>query len=349
MMRVAHVVVAGEVGGAERMLVDLAVRSAESGAEHTVAVLSPDRRVPDLLSAARLRVEARRTGEGPLAFLGQTFGAAEVAWLASVLRRERAEIVHVHTFASQVVGTRAARAAGLPVLRTEHSTRAFDERACWPFARWSLARSAASVAVSAYVLGVASARAPWATRRMRVVANGIDADHFAPSPWPSGGPLRLAIVGRLEPRKGVDRAIEAVARSPGVLLDVVGEGALRPALERLAHRVGAGDRVRFLGYLPDVRPAIAACHAVVCTSRTEGLGLALLEAMAMGRVAKARDRPSPVTLVAKAGDLHARDVLAPGDQSRARRAAGDGATEVDERVGLQFQPARRVAPAATSA
>jgi glycosyltransferase involved in cell wall biosynthesis len=130
---------------------------------------------------------------------------------------------------------------------------------------------------------VALARAPWLAARARVVPNGVDLARFAASTVPADGPLRLAVVGRLEPRKGVDVAIELAARVPSLRLDVVGGGDLRAALEQHARRVGAADRVRFLGYLDDVRPAIARCHALLCTSRTEGLGLALLEGMAMGR------------------------------------------------------------------
>jgi glycosyltransferase involved in cell wall biosynthesis len=283
MTRVVHVVVAGEIGGAERMLVDLGSPAQGGDVRHSVCVLSPRDDVADLFRDAGLAVVARRSAEGPLPFLKQSFGGAHAEWIASVLRSEQADLAHLHTFASHVVGTRAARAAGVPVVRTEHSTRAFVDPTCRPFAAWSLARATVSISVSRHVRDVAASRAPWALPWMRVVPNGVDVERFAYSPAPTGGPLRLAIVGRLEPRKGVDLAIEAVARVQGVELDVVGEGERRAFLEGLARRRGAADRVRFLGFASDVRPAIAACHAVLCTSRTEGLGLALLEAMSMGR------------------------------------------------------------------
>ncbi len=282
MTRVVHVVVAGEIGGAERMLADLAAPHRSGDVEPSVAVIGPDDAVADLLRGSGARVSARRSPEGPLAVLRQSFGRAGVAWLAGVLRDSGAQIVHVHTFASQVIGTRAAGMVGRPVVRTEHSTRAFVDPTCWPFTRWALARAAASVSVSRHVRAVAASRAPWAAGRMRVVANGVDTLRFAPSP-PPAGPLRLAIVGRLEPRKGLDVAIECVARVGGIHLDIVGTGELRGDLERLAQRLGAAGRIRFLGFAGDVRPALAACHAVLCTSRTEGLGLALLEAMASER------------------------------------------------------------------
>jgi glycosyltransferase involved in cell wall biosynthesis len=282
-IHVVHVVVAGEVGGAERMLVDLASSGETPAIRHSVAVLSPDDRVARLFRSASLRVVERRSREGPLPFLWQSLGRSAVRWLVEALSREQATVVHLHTFASQVVGTRAALALGLPTVRTEHSTRAFVDPTCWPFARWSLARASASVSVSRHVRDVALARAPWAASRARVIPNGVDVTRFAPGPELPDGPLRVAVVGRLEPRKGVDRAIEAAARLPSLRLDVLGDGGLRASLEEHARRLGATDRVRFLGFVDDVRPALARCHALLCTSRSEGLGVALLEGMAMGR------------------------------------------------------------------
>jgi glycosyltransferase involved in cell wall biosynthesis len=54
-------------------------------------------------------------------------------------------------------------------------------------------------------------------------------------------------------------------------------------LEQLAERLGVKARVRFSGYLADVRDAIARADVALSSSRDEGLGVALLEAMAMER------------------------------------------------------------------
>jgi glycosyltransferase involved in cell wall biosynthesis len=282
--RVVHVVVAGEIGGAERMLCDLASH-AGSGAEHSVALLTPNERLHDLLRDAGLRVHDRgRTREGPLPYLWTSLGPRDVAWVAQILERERASVAHLHTFASQVVGTRAAMRAGTRVLRTEHSTRAFHDPSCWPFSRWSLVHADASVAISEAIRTVALARAPWAAPKTRVVYDGVDTERFAPRPEePHGERFTFAVVGRLEPRKGVDLAIEALARVPDVQLDIVGDGEQRAALERLAGLCGVADRVVFRGYVSDPRPFIARADATLCSSRTEGLGIALLEAMAMAR------------------------------------------------------------------
>ena len=274
---IAHVVVAGEIGGAERMLLDLAHSS-----DHVVLLMTPSEQLRALLRAT-LDVEDRGPArEDPLSFLKRALGRRDVAWAEAVFRRRNVTTVHLHTFGSQVIGTRAAQRVGARIVRTEHSTRVYDDASCWPFSRWSLKRADASVCISDHVRRVAIAKAPWAGSKMTVIPNGVDIERFAPRPLPEG-PLRLVMVGRLEPRKGVDIALHALARVPHVALDIAGDGESRAELEALSSRLGLGARVRFLGYQSDVRHVIANAHLALSSAREEGLGIALLEAMAMGR------------------------------------------------------------------
>jgi glycosyltransferase involved in cell wall biosynthesis len=283
--RVVHVVAAGEMGGAERMLVDLAgtASTARAGVEHAVALFTPNEALRRMLRDAGLRVRDRGVvREGPLPYLWRSLGPRDVAWLTRVLEEERADVAHLHTFASQVLGTRAALRAGARVVRTEHSTRVYDDPSCWPFSRWSLARADAAVAISEHVRAVALKRAPWAAGKVRVVPNGVDVERFAPREDAKADAFTFILVGRFEPRKGVDLALEALATVPGARLDILGVGALRASLEAQAGALGVTDRVRFLGYAPDARPLLARAHAALCSSRSEGQGIALLECMAMG-------------------------------------------------------------------
>jgi glycosyltransferase involved in cell wall biosynthesis len=170
----------------------------------------------------------------------------------------------------------------LPFVRTEHSTRAYVDPSCWPFSRWSLRRARAVVAISRHIESVVVESAPWVTPRLEVIRNGVDTERFAPRQVPAPTPaIRLAFVGRLEPRKGLDLALDALARVPDALLDVVGDGEQRAPLEARARSLGA--RVVFHGRRDDIRPILASCDALVCSSREEGLGIAVLEAMAMGK------------------------------------------------------------------
>jgi glycosyltransferase involved in cell wall biosynthesis len=105
-------------------------------------------------------------------------------------------------------------------------------------------------------------------------------------------PFRVLVVSRLAPPeryKGVDTVIRAVAevrrRGLPVELDVVGDGADRARLERIASEDGASSAVRFHGQVEDqaLRAAYAGCDLFALCSAREGFGIVYLEAMAFGR------------------------------------------------------------------
>lgn len=284
-MSVVHVVAAGEIGGAERMLVDLARQGSRA---HSIALFTPSDALRALFRDAGLDVDDRGpVREGPLPYLASTLGPGDVRWLTKVLERRRARIVHLHTFASQVLGTRAALRAGARVVRTEHSTRVYDDPSCWPFSRWSLRRTDAVVFISEHVRSIARARAGRALDEAKtsIVYNGVDTSRFilAGDRATADDAVRFLALGRLDRRKGLDLALEALAQVPRATLDIVGDGDERRSLEDLAARLGVRARVHFAGYSSDVRDAIAQADAALSSSREEGLGVALLEAMAMGR------------------------------------------------------------------
>jgi glycosyltransferase involved in cell wall biosynthesis len=95
---------------------------------------------------------------------------------------------------------------------------------------------------------------------------------------------RFAVVGRLVALKAVDELLETFAVRSGPLdrLDIVGDGPERGALEALADRLGATDRVRFHGRLDDPSSVIAHADVLIQPSREEGMPNAVLEALAVG-------------------------------------------------------------------
>jgi phosphatidyl-myo-inositol dimannoside synthase len=105
------------------------------------------------------------------------------------------------------------------------------------------------------------------------------------------GPFLLT-VGRLissEPGKGVDSVIqvlpELLKSFPDLSYAIVGEGDLRPELEKLAEQSPARDRIIFLGKLAleQLKYCYSRCDIFVMPSRQEGFGLVFLEAMALGK------------------------------------------------------------------
>lgn len=289
-LKVVHVIVAGHIGGAERLLVDLALRPAESGADHCVALMTPNPQLREMILAAGVKIRDRGpVHENPLAYLWRSFGPADVAWLEHVLTGEGASVVHVHTFASHILGVRAALRCRLPVLRTEHGVHHYRDISCSLFRRWSLQKTDCVVAVSGYVGRFVEKEAPYARPKLQVIRNGVDAAYFRAEEPPREGPFTFAVACRLEPWKRVDLVIGAVALVPQIRLHVAGEGGARRKLEALAHKLRIDDRVCFHGYCRDPRPVIAESHAAINSSRDEPIGLSVLEALAMQRPVVAFD------------------------------------------------------------
>jgi glycosyltransferase involved in cell wall biosynthesis len=130
--------------------------------------------------------------------------------------------------------------------------------------------------------------AGWALERTTVAYPGIDHDLFRPAPESDRWRWQLLYVGRIDERKGIDIAIEALARLPHeVCLTVIGggdEGHLAE-LRALAERLGVAGNVVFERRPRDELPAAyAAADAVLFPVRwLEPFGLVPLEAMAVGR------------------------------------------------------------------
>lgn len=119
-----------------------------------------------------------------------------------------------------------------------------------------------------------------------VVPSGVDAAQF-----PVGGGVRdvdIVLVARLVPVKRIDRFVETVAGVarawPTVRAVVIGTGPEREGAERLAQRLGVGDRIAFLGHEPDVSAWLRRARVFLLTSDTEGVSISLIEAMLSGAV-----------------------------------------------------------------
>jgi glycogen synthase len=124
--------------------------------------------------------------------------------------------------------------------------------------------------------------------RVHVIPSGVPDGLFdaPPSGEPTGLPPRprVLFLGRLHVQKGVDVLVRAVAGLPGVQLVLAGDGPERAALRRLVRRLGVGDRVRFLGFVPRAQvPALLhAADVLALPSRYEELGTAVIEGMRAG-------------------------------------------------------------------
>jgi phosphatidylinositol alpha-1,6-mannosyltransferase len=215
-------------------------------------------------------------------------GALNLRGLAEGLRlRPRAVLsLHIVTGPAAIA---AARAVRCPVVQYVHAQELAHRRR---LARYVLRRSDAIVAVSSYSRSlVGEVGGP--LDRTRVVHPGVDAPVEPPAPSMAGD--SIAVVSRLEERyKGHDILLRSLPlvleRVPQASLDVIGDGPLRPGLERLARELDVGGAVRFHGAVGDTRrdAILAGATVFAMPSRTdpdgagEGFGIVYAEAGARG-------------------------------------------------------------------
>jgi L-malate glycosyltransferase len=282
-IRILHVVVAGDIGGAERLLLDLVRHADPKRVEHAVLLFTPNPALRDYLAPLRV-FDAGHAPETPLAFLRRSYGSDALAWCERIARRERAAVVHVHTLGSHMLGARLGSRLDVPVVRTEHHYNHFRDPSAAPFTRNGLHGTARVVAISAFVATQFAREAPEHAHKLTTIRNGIDLARFAYAPPADASPvMRFAIACRLERWKGVHLAIEALSDVPDATLDIAGVGAETRALEALAARCGLQTRVRFHGRVEDIATFYGRADVALNCSEREPLGLSVLEALAVGR------------------------------------------------------------------
>lgn len=203
------------------------------------------------------------------------------------LREEKPDIVHAHLFGGDTWGRLAAILARAPVIiSTEHNTN-LDEgwlkRKVKKFLSFFTKKIiSVSGAVEKYSVAVDHIN----PKKIIVIPNGIEVEKFAGIPEKKyGSPPVICAVGRLEEQKGhryLFEALNLIKTIPWVLW-VVGDGALKFELERLAKDLDLRERIIFLGARRNVPEILSQIDIFVLPSLWEGLGLAVLEAAAAGK------------------------------------------------------------------
>jgi glycosyltransferase involved in cell wall biosynthesis len=207
-----------------------------------------------------------------------------------VIRAVRAEcpdLLHTHLVHGDVYGSIAAGATGTPFVSTRHND---DRYLLGPFRyvdRGFARRAGRLIAISDAVREFL-ARAGHDPRKLTTIHYGLDELPAAPSSptpaeagIPADAPLALA-VGRLIEQKDHATLLRAFAlvreQHPEARLAILGGGPLEPETRALAASLGLADAVTLPGRT-DIRDWLLRADVFVHTSRWEGFGIVLLEAM----------------------------------------------------------------------
>lgn len=288
-LSVAHVVLSLDLGGLERVVLDLIRQSEALGQVPSVICVDRRGQLADTAEALGARVVSLDKGPG---LKLRTMGSID-----RVLRDLRPDVIHSHQIGALFYAGPVARKQGIPVVHTEHGKHFPGSlKANW------LGRIAGTFAdrflcVSKEIADLIVRTGVARRNRVGFQANGIDVRSFRPIPPDERAALRhslglpaegvvIGTAGRLAEIKRYDRLISAFgvlkATSPELSLVFVGDGPLKVELEAQAASLGLAGSVFFAGYQSDPRPYLQAMDVFALTSRSEGMPLSVLEAWASG-------------------------------------------------------------------
>jgi glycosyltransferase involved in cell wall biosynthesis len=277
-------------GGAEWLLVTTARRRDRERLSVRVAYLLPYK------TALVRELEAEAV---PVVCLGYR-NALDPRWLTALRRsmiQDPVDIIHAHNpvmaVGARIVAHSLPRRLRPRVVVTDHNVWYGYKRA----SRWADGLTSplddARLTVSEAVR--ASLPAP-IQRRSRVVVQGIEVEQVRAQRAEraavraelglDGGELVVGTVGNLRVQKAypdlLAAAREVVDRLPDIRFVAVGQGPLEAEIRAIHDRLGLGDRFLLVGYRADAVRVMAACDVFVLASLYEGLGVAIMEALALG-------------------------------------------------------------------
>lgn len=294
-MRVCHIMSADLWAGAEVQVATAASYLVERGDVKLTAVL---------LNEGPLACELRRLGvQVTVVDEHQNSAIRILTLLTRFLRDQDIEIVHTHRYKDSVLGTLAAKLAGVPhVIRTVHGLT--EPMTGWNWAKFrayealdkGTLRCFADVIVAvskrmAETLRASGYRATMVTH----IHNGVDLRRVGATRSPEevrgelgldSQTLLIGTAGRLSPVKGHAGLLRAARfifeKESHARLLIVGGGPLAEELRASAARLQIDDKCLFVGPRADVYDLISALDVFVLASLDEGIPMAILEAMALG-------------------------------------------------------------------
>jgi glycosyltransferase involved in cell wall biosynthesis len=276
-LRVCHVSMCLLTGGLERLLVEFG-KNRDGERFETSFVALEGMGVP----ADELRGQGHHVECVADAVAGKL---ARLRRLTQIFRDGQFDVVHTHNTLAHFYGAFAARLAGVPVVvNTQHG------RGCGKSWKARLQFRMAN-RLSDRVVGVSEdaarlCRQDDARSADRTIAlwNGVDLDRFEYR-GPSTQPVAIS-VARLSPEKDFATLLRAtwilIKDRPDFRLKIVGDGPERLKLEQLAEELNLTRHVEFLGERSDVSQLLPQAGFFVSSSKTEGISLTVLEAMAVG-------------------------------------------------------------------
>ena len=283
---VLHLIDTGGPGGAETVFMQLAHRI-HAGGLQPVTVVPREHWLAGALRSAGLE---------PLILNSRgTFNVRYIRSLLRLVRERRVRLIHTHLLGSAVYGALVGFLTRTPVIAVMHGPT--DLRAPGKLAsvkRFLLQRGCSALVAVSTSTREALIDFGVPARKITLIRNGVDTDTYVPVEATdlrtelglASEDLLIGAVGNIRSPKAYDVLLQSARRVldavPRALFVIAGEGDTAALLDQ-ARRLGVAERVRFLGFRKSTAALYSNFDVFVSSSRSEGLSLAFLEAMAAGR------------------------------------------------------------------
>ncbi len=274
--KLIHLMGSLEVGGRERVVLDLATRARRAGLDHRLVLFD---------APFRPGGQDFDPGGVPWTFIprGPGFDIGFIRALRRHVRSEPVDVLHAHNDTAIAYAALASLPRRLVhTVGTFHTRPGHDTPRARRVTRWATRRLDGVTSVSDE-LSELLLELGW-SQPSRVIWNGVDLERFRPRAVRSeSGPVHVATLARADPIKRtgdlVDAAERAVRAGVDLRLTLAGDGLLRAELEQ---RAASADWIRVVPRVDDVADFLQDVDVFVLASDHEAAPRALLEAMACG-------------------------------------------------------------------
>lgn len=285
-MKVLHIITSLNIGGAEKLMVDLLPRLKQRGSEVELLVFVGNRTMfYDQLEREGINITA-------FAEKGSVYNPLHLIRLYRFIKKNHFDVVHTHNTAPQLFAALVAVLCSVVLVTTEHNTS--NRRRDWKWYRivdkWMYSKYSRVICIS----DVAEHNlrehlvCDKVDKKYLTIYNGVDVDKFA-----NAQPMQdyhnekkiITMVAGFRYQKDQETLIRAMKLLPREEYELwlVGDGERRGELESLVATLGLNNQVKFWGVRGDVPSLLKSSDVVVMSSHFEGLSLSNIEGMSVGK------------------------------------------------------------------
>lgn len=304
MMKILHIITSLHTGGAEKLIIDLTPRLRELG--HSVDVLLFDgSNTPFKQQLVAAGITILELSKG-----GSVYNPLHIFKLIPIIRQYN--IIHTHNTAPQLFAAIAKIFGKTKLITTEHNTDNRRRHLWWykPIDRFMYNQYKEVICISDQAEENLRNYIGKCRANITTIYNGVDIQKYATA-QPSNELNNIApnckkiiMVAGFRYQKDQDTLIRATALLPQEFHTfLVGDGERREVCENLAIAERVSDRVHFMGIRMDVPELLKAADYIVMSSHWEGLSLASIEGMSVGKPFLASDVDGLREITTNAGVL----------------------------------------------